>query len=57
VKNRPAFKNAENFNNVMALQHYIPVRPKNKFKLLGHCSPVRLLQASTKLTLGQFRTP
>jgi hypothetical protein len=54
VKKRPAYKNAENSNNVMALQHYFPVRPKNTFKLLGPCSPVRLLRARTKLTLSSI---
>ena len=38
----------------MALQHYFPVRPKNAFKLLGQYSPVRLLKAWTKLTLGSI---
>jgi hypothetical protein len=48
VEKRLSFINAENFKNVMALQHYFPVHPKKTFKLLGQCSPVRLLKAKTK---------
>ena len=54
VKKRLAFINEENFKNVIALQLYFPVRPKNAFKLLGQCSPVRLLKARAKLTLGSI---
>jgi hypothetical protein len=54
VKKRLALINEENLKNVMALQHYFPVRPKNTFNLLGQCSPVRLLKARTKLTLGSI---
>jgi hypothetical protein len=52
VKKRLSFINAENFKNVVALQHYFTIRPKKIFKLLGQCSPIQQLKVMTTFTFG-----